>query len=249
MEKTSELGANKTGVDMSPKQIKDMIATEDLSAVDKSDSSAATSMRRYYYETSDPLGSVPMPGTVKGVLKSGLKMVTGLHPESFVNKLGERLAFERTGVRVYDQLITKCAFAVENGMSSVDIPLDTLREFRDQELEHFMLLKECFEQLGADPTAQTPDADASAVASSGLLKVIMDPRTSVSQSLAAMLSIELTDNAAWELLIQLAEDMSLSDMVSRFEHALDQEETHLAQVREWYEESVRVQGVTGASKH
>ncbi len=249
MEKTSELGMNKTGVDMAPIQSREMTDTENLAVADSSDGSSMLAWKRFYLETSEPLGSVPMPGTVKGALKSTLKMATGHHPETFINKLGERLAFERQGVRIYEQLITKCSFAAENGMAAVDIPLDTLREFRQQEAEHFEMLVECFHQLGADPTAQTPDADASGVASMGLLKVIVDPRTSVSQSLEAMLSIELTDNAAWELLIKLAEDMSLPDMAKRFEHALHQEETHLVQVRQWYEESVRAQGKMGASKH
>ena len=70
----------------------------------------------------------------------------------------------------------------------------------------------------------------------------MDPRTSVSQSLEAMLSIELTDNAAWELLIKLAEDMGLTKMAEKFRHALQQENVHLEHVKHWYEKSVREQG-------
>lgn len=249
MEKATELGSNKTGMDMSPLQSKNMTDTEELSPVDQSDRSALTTMRREYLEISEPLGSVPVPGTVKGALKSTMKKFTGRNPEVFINKLGERLAFERTGVRIYEQLILKCSHAAENGTSPVDIPLERLQEFCNQEAEHFALLKECVEELGADPTAQTPDADASAVASLGLLKVVVDPRTSISQTLEAMLSLELTDNAAWELLIQLADDMSLSHMSERFDHALHQEEIHLVQVREWYEQSVRMQGSLGASKH
>jgi hypothetical protein len=73
------------------------------------------------------------------------------------------------------------------------------------------------------------------------MKVIMDPRTSVSQSLQAMLALELADNAAWELLISLANDMGMEDMAEQFKHALMQEDTHLSNVREWYDQSIRVQ--------
>jgi ferritin-like metal-binding protein YciE len=116
-----------------------------------------------------------------------------------------------------------------------------MQQFCRQEEEHFDLLTQCLLKLGADPTAQTPDADASGVASSGMMKVITDPRTSISQCLQAMLAIELADNAAWELLILLAQDMGMKDMAQQFERALQQEDMHLREVRDWYERSVRSQ--------
>lgn len=242
MEQTTELGANKTGIDMSPIHSKKMIeASENLidELGDRQD--AAVAFEQFYIENAEPLGSVPMPGTVKGVVKSAMKMATGHHPQVLINKLGERLAFERSGIRIYEQLIIKCEYASVNAMTEFQIPLERLTEFRNQEEEHFDLLINCVKKLGADPTAQTPDADASGVAASGLMKVITDPRTSVSQSLQAMLALELTDNAAWELLIKLAEDMGLDEMAEEFQHALGQENIHLEQVRSWYEASVRSQ--------
>lgn len=241
MEKTNHLGANKTGIDMSPLMTKEMLNTEGLYLGETNEKHARMAMQKYYLEDADALGSVPLPGTVKGVVKSTMKMATGKHPESFINKLGERLAYERTGVRVYEQLIAKCEHSRVGEQLDVRLPIERIREFRDQEHEHFQLLVECMKELGADPTAQTPDADASAVAASGVMKVINDPRTSISQSLEAMLTLELTDNVAWELLIKLAEDMSLGHMASKFEHAYAQEETHLREVKQWYERSVREQ--------
>lgn len=243
MEPNTKLGSNKTGVDMSPLLSKKMVeGTKKLQLDGEDGYTNIALLEQFYLDNDEPLGSVPMPGTVKGVVKSAGKMLTGHHPEVFLNKLGERLAFERSGVRIYEQLILKCEHQAANGLDGLKLPIEQLQEFRDQEAEHFQLLVECMEILGADPTAQTPDADASGVAASGLMKVISDPRTSVSQSLEAMLSIELTDNAAWELLIKLAEDMSLPDMAEKFRHALVQENTHLEYVKQWYEESVRVQG-------
>ncbi|ARU27211.1 ferritin-like domain-containing protein [Cellvibrio sp. PSBB006] len=244
MEPNTKMGSNKTGIDMSPILSKEMIEGSKKLKLDGADGyTNLTLLEQFYLDNDDPLGSVPMPGTVKGVVKSATKMLTGHHPEVFLNKLGERLAFERSGVRIYEQLILKCEHMAANSMDGLKLPLEKLQEFHDQEAEHFYLLVECMETLGGDLTAQTPDADASGVAASGLMKVIMDPRTSVSQSLEAMLSIELTDNAAWELLIKLAEDMGLSDMADKFRHALQQENVHLETVKQWYEESVREQGI------
>ena len=242
MERTTTLGANKTGIDMSPKHAQEMIdAANETELPQLKGKVSFRALERHYLEDAEPYGSVPLPGTAKGVAKSGMKMATGKHPETFINKLGERLAFERTGVRIYDHLISKCEFAGESNMSDIQVPLDRLREFRDEELQHFHMLIECLQTLGADPSAETPDADASGVAAMGLMKVIQDPRASVSQSLEAMLSLELTDNAAWELLIELAKDMGHKDMAKQFAQAHDQEQEHLLYVRQWYEESVRTQ--------
>ena len=235
------LGMNRTGVDMSPIHIKQMLNVGDEIPKTTDGDTTIANIESFFLENAEPLGSIPLPGTAKSVLKTTLKMVTGHHPEVFINKLGERLAYERSGVRIYEQLIAKCQYAAKDLTPDLVIPLERLMQFRDQEAEHFNLLVRCFEQLGADPTAQTPDADASGVAASGLMKVIMDPRATVSQSLQAMLSIEMADNAAWELLVKLAEDMGMQDMADEFRLALQQEDIHLTQVREWYEESIRSQ--------
>ena len=98
------------------------------------------------------------------------------------------------------------------------------------------MLKEAMVALGADPTAQTPDADVSGVAAMGMQQVLNDPRTTMSQCLEVLLSIELTDNAAWELLIMLAEGLKADDLVEQFQQALTQEEEHVQRIRSWYEE-------------
>src|SRR5690606_6410878 len=149
-----------------------------------------------------------------------------------------RLAYERSGVRIYESFIRKCEAL--NG-SMAPLPLDEVLEIRNDEEAHFFMLQDCMRMLGADPTAQTPDADVSCVAASGLMKVINDPRTSISQSLEALLSIELTDNAAWDLLISLSNDMGLDEMTERFRQAQTQEVMHLEKVRTWYETAVSTQ--------
>ena len=92
--------------------------------------------------------------------------------------------------------------------------------------------------IGADPTAQTPDADITAVSSMGIQKVISDPRTSLSQCLSALFSAELTDNAGWELLIKVAEELGMEEITADFVKPLQQEQIHLQQIREWYEYAV-----------
>ena len=75
MEKTSQLGTNKTGIDMSPKQSKKMLDSESLLMTVSKPSHDLEQLHRSHLQEADPLGSVPLPGTVKGVAKSTMKMI------------------------------------------------------------------------------------------------------------------------------------------------------------------------------
>ncbi|AKJ29541.1 ferritin-like domain-containing protein [Caldimonas brevitalea] len=232
MQEQTPLGRNRTGVQMSPIDSERMQAgTEALDPV-PSELGYAT-VRQAYMNDDQGLGSVPVPGTMKGMLKSGMDMMTGKRPQTFVDKLGERLAFERGGVRLYDGLLVKCTAAPHQ---LPDGALELLTQFRQQEAEHFALVAEALETLGADPTAQTPCADLVGVESLGLVQAMNDPRTSVLQALHVMLDAELLDNAAWELLIRLAEAAGHDEIASRFELAMRQEANHLAHLRGWVEQ-------------
>lgn len=237
MEKTAtEMGMNKTGVQMSPKDIEKMMKGMPQGAPGEGDGSAIAAVRTSYIAEAEPVGSVPPPGTIKGAAKTGVQKLVGRHPEVLVDKLGERLAFERGGVRLYEAMLTKYQATPEKlpGMSA-----DQLMHFRDEEAMHFKMVADALEKLGADPTAQTPGADISGVLGTGPMQVLDDPRTTISQSLNALLVAELADHDGWELLIKLADDMGQSDMVSNFQQALHEEEEHLTHVRQWLEESVR----------
>ena len=82
---------------------------------------------------------------------------------------------------------------------------DDLEQIRQEEYGHFMLLQSTIEQLGGDPTAVTPSADLHATVAHGITQVIVDPRTTLLQSLEAILIAELADNACWEALMELAQ--------------------------------------------
>jgi rubrerythrin len=153
----------------------------------------------------------------------------------FLDLLGERLAFERTGTRIYEALMAKLEAADPHpaGPTRAD-----LEEIRDEELEHFALLKQAIETLGADPTAMTPSADVIAVASHGLVEVVSDPRVTLTESLKAVLAAELVDNDSWLMLVDVAEGVGQDDLAQEFRRALAEEEDHLARVRTWLNEAV-----------
>lgn len=239
---STRLGANRTGMQTSPKLSEEMLENVDAVAVDivsidvlandAIDADAFERTRREYILEADGLGSMPPPSTVKGVFKSGAQMIAGNRPQVFIDKLAERLAFERGGTRLYDAILAKCiAHADELGETA----LADVQQIRDEEAQHALLIQECIEALGADPTAQTPSADLVGVETMGLLQAASDPRTTLAQTLHAALSAELVDGAGWETLIALAEKSGYDDMAGRFREALRHENSHLVKVTAWYE--------------
>jgi bacterioferritin (cytochrome b1) len=234
MQNTTELGRNRTGVQMSPADTREMLKGMEDMRPSTGDETAMAEIRTSYIREAEPVGSVPVPANVKGMAKASVDAMTGKRMHVLMDRLGERLAFERTGTRLYEALITKCEAAADPGANR---RLDLLNRFRAEEAAHFKMLAQCIESMGGDPTSQTPTADVAGVESSGLLQVISDPKTSVVQSLHAILVAELTDNAGWDELIVLCQEMGETQLVQRFTEARDQERLHLDQIRQWHEQA------------
>jgi bacterioferritin (cytochrome b1) len=155
-----------------------------------------------------------------------------------LDKLGERLAFERTGVRLYEAVLAKMPAA---RLSEGTLTVEEVRRFRDAELAHAHLVKDAIEELGGDPTAVTPCADLAGVQGQGLLQAVTDPRTTLTQCLDALLIAELADNDGWKMLIALAEAAGLQELAQRFTEALAEEDRHLTSMRAWIAERLGIQ--------
>jgi len=228
MATAAKVGTNYTGVQMSPKDNKRLLdAVNDIHPDVPGDERGMLVERTERAAEADRIGSVPVPGSAKGMLKTGFDMMRGKSPEVFIDKLGERLAYERNGVRLYEAMIAK--------VKALDTPdtalVDTLMHIRNEEHEHMMLVHQAIETLGADPTAQTPCADVVGAMSLGIVNVLTDPRTNVDQCLNALLTVELTDNAAWELLIELAQAAGHPNIADSFTKAKTQEDDHLVKIK------------------
>jgi bacterioferritin (cytochrome b1) len=231
MENEVKVGMNRTGLDMAPLSKGDMVsyAQEEVSRV-PDDDGAFEAVHIAYTEEAERVGSVPIPGTFKGMAATAADKVTGKHPEVLIDKLGERLAFERTGTRLYEAMLMKCG-ALDGASHPVDI--GELGRIRDDEESHFHLVHQVLEELGADPSAMTPCADMAGVQGMGLMQVISDPRSTVAQALNALLTAELTDNASWDLLIELATETGHDEMARRFAEPQEREREHLELIRAW----------------
>lgn len=235
-EEKEHVGMNKTGVQMSPLNTKAMLSDEDIiTRVHPGDETQVAQLRQAYINDSAGLGSIPIPGTVKGMASMGMHMLKGDKPQILLDKLAERLAMERTATRLYDALLTKLA-VVNEGRASIN--LEQVATIRGDEARHALLLADAIASMGGDPTAMTPSADLAGVEAMGLVQVLNDPRTSLAQSLHAILTAELSDGVGWETLIALADEHEQADMVDNFSSALQQERKHQAMIQTWYEEAV-----------
>jgi rubrerythrin len=236
MEDVINITMNRTGMDMAPLSKGEMIGYAQAGAARAPESNGAfESVHIAYAEEAESVGSVPLPATTQGAAATAVSRMTGKKPGVLMDKLGERLAFERAGTRLYEAMLRKCG-AVDAALHPVDVA--ALARIRDEEESHFHLVHKFLERLGADPTAMTPCADIAGVQGMGLMQVITDPRTTIAQALNALLTAELTDSASWDLLVELARRTGHEDMATEFTAALESERRHLETVRGWLRQAV-----------
>ena len=238
MEDPTKLGHNRTGMQMSPlhgemlrKTSRDAAMLTDTAEADQPEAMLIAELRREYVNEAEALGSVPPPGTLGGALKSGAAMITGNRLQVFIDKVAERMAYERGGTRLYDAALVK-VLALASG---TPVNVERVKQIRNQEAEHAEMLRQALLSLGADPTAQTPCADLVGMQTMGLMQAVTDPRTSLAQTLSSLLAAELIDVASWEMLSRLATALGHADLADHFDHALEQENEHLATISGWYE--------------
>lgn len=209
---------NRTGISVNPAEAKKSIeGAQKAPPSSPGDSQALAAPRAPYIAAGEPIGSRP-------------PVTDPMVPAVLLDLLGARLSFERGGTRLYEALLGKVTAAkqLKGGPSAADV-----LHLMNEEAQHFALVQAAIQRLGGDPTYETPAADVSGVASTGLVQILTDPRTTVAQCLQAMLTAELTDNDGWQMLVQLAGTLGHDDLVSQSQSALATEQEHLTKVRGW----------------
>lgn len=231
MKTAFDVGLNRTGIATSPAEApKTIEGAEQGKFSSAGDATTTESMRLRDAKDADRIGGVPPPGTLKGAVKTAVTALKGEKATVLIDKLGERAAFERAGTRLYELAMMKAqAYPSWSGGPT----LADLREIHDEELSHFGLVIGFIEQLGADPTAMTPSADIAINLSKGVPAVLADPRTDLRQCIEGLLVAELTDNACWEALIDLARELGQDEMAQKMTRAVSAEQDHLRRVKSW----------------
>lgn len=237
MKSTTNPGLNRTGLAASPMDAEKMMEVTELTepSMPGVAEDALATRKLYAKEAPAPHGTMPPPASLKEAAATVVKGLTGQKATVLLDKLGERLAFERAGTRLYEGLIAK--FDVFGSWDGGPAREDLVRIHQDEH-RHFLLVKSMIERLGSDPTTVTPSANVQAVASMGLVKVISDPRMNLKESIEAIAVAELTDNDCWANLAELLRASGHSELAEEAEEALLQEREHLSLVRDWIAASI-----------
>jgi rubrerythrin len=230
MGKDIDLGINRTGTALSPVQSKEMQEGAKAHPVTQGDGVAIAEARRGFIGARVTMGSMPPPASARGVVQAAANLMKDVRPNVFLDRLGERLAFERTGTRLYEALL---AHVQEVPEPTIGLDPHAVLSIHDAEVRHFKLVRDAIVKLGGDPTVCTPAANVAGVMSMGILQVVTDPRTSRSQCLCAILTAELSDAEGWSMLTSLARQAGHDDLAKSFEKAHAEEQTHVERVRGW----------------
>jgi rubrerythrin len=237
--KPTDLGPNRTGIGTSPVLAKAAVqGAADACRDPAPDGEELARARAEQARGAPPVGTMAPPLSMKGVAKAAVEAIKGNSAAAFLDLLGERLAFERTGTRLYDALLVKLEGADPRPTGPTR---EQLEEIRDDELRHFAVLRDAIETVGGDPTIVTPSADVIGVAGSGWVQALTDPRTTLTEALKVVLAAELVDGDGWETLIEVASGLEQEDLAAQFREAALEEETHLTRVRAWVTLAVAAQ--------
>jgi rubrerythrin len=229
-----DLLCNRTGIMNHPELSAQLIeSAKNTSPSSEGDAEQIAASRAEYLNEALPIGSPPLMRDVlqnepieEGSVATDLEGVVVL-----LDKLGERLAFERQGTRLYQAFLQKFqALGEEDGLGPTSAEI---QHICDEELEHFRIVQKAIARLGGDATVETPSADVAVVLSHGILQIVSDPRTTVPQMLQALLSAELADNDGWQLLQQVAAEIGDRDLEEECRKAFEKEQEHLEKVRSW----------------
>jgi rubrerythrin len=223
---------NRTGIMTNPELSAELIqGAKETIPSSEGDGEQIAANRAEYLSEALPIGSppLPLPNGEDGAEEALAEQLGGL--PVLLDKLGERLAFERQGTRLYEALVHKC-----ESMEMQDDAGPTVEELKhicEEELQHFRLLQKAITALGGDATVMTPSADIAGVLSHGVVQIVSDPRTTIAQTLQAMLTAELADNDGWQMLQELAAEVGQTDLEEQCQKAFEEEQEHLEKVRGW----------------
>src|SRR5687768_242988 len=108
MDEPTNLRRNKTGALLAPARSAEMLeGVEEFLPDTPPARDALDTVRAEYIRDAEPHGTMTPPGGLKQLASEVASRVQGKDPAPFLDKLGARLAFERTGTRLYEALITK----------------------------------------------------------------------------------------------------------------------------------------------
>jgi len=154
-----------------------------------------------------------------------MQKLAGTNVSRVIDLLNERLTFERSGVKLYDKILERMRTDPQAARM-----VEQMQEHRDEEKEHEEWLEEQIRALGGDARSPSEKSILVRAESQGIEHVI-ERDAQLPHDFHALLVAELADNAGWDLLVQLADEVGDRDAKKEFKKRLHEEEEHLLFVR------------------
>lgn len=156
-----------------------------------------------------------------------MKKLAERHPDRLLDLLTERLTFERAAVKLYDTILGKMRASSEPNVAAL---VPTMEQNRNEEKEHEEWLESQIRSLGGDAHATTERSELIERQTKGIEEVIATEER-IPHLFEALLTAELIEDAAWKLLLELADDAEDEDARREFRQRAEAEERHLIFVR------------------
>jgi len=154
-----------------------------------------------------------------------MQKLAGTNVSRVIDLLNERLTFERSGVKLYDKILERMRTDPQAALM-----VEQMQENRDEEKEHEEWLEKQIRALGGDARSPSEKSILVRAESQGIEHVI-ERDAQLPHDFHALLIAELADNAGWDLLVQLADEVGDRDAKKEFKKRLHEEEEHLLFVR------------------
>lgn len=140
--------------------------------------------------------------------------------QKFTRKLEECLAYERTVLQLYEDLIGKCGHARE-----LMLVQDELVHYLDESGEHLRYLEGLREQADA-AGADLPDYTVSEAVGQTLQNLMNDSLAPIIQNLEVVLVAELVDGFHWRLLADIAAKLNRKEVSTYLKYRDLQKQDH-----------------------
>ena len=239
MKSPASMGMNRTGIDTSPQQFQELLqGLEEFPSMTTGDEETLEVSRTSYIREADPIGTVPAPGTIKGVVKEGMQQVMGRNAEVLIDALGGRLAFERTGTRLYDAFLGKCEVRSEE---AAVLPIDRYGSFERGGRPHGNRMGRLTSVRSGPDMCDSPGRREWRSLRWGDAAVGRSTDVRTAQSLHAIHIAELVDNDGWQQLVKLALTLGQNAMAEQFRRAMAEEDQHLTVIRQLVEQLTAAQ--------
>jgi len=152
-----------------------------------------------------------------------------------IDLLNERLAFERTGVRLYDRMLLRMRLTEDREIGRM---IDRMQRYRDEEREHEEWLEGQIRDLHGDDHMPTEKSVLVLAETQGIERVVQrDPW--LQHDFHALLTAELADTAGWDLLVRVAGEFGDREARREFKERHREEQEHVLFVRKVVERFVK----------